>query len=365
MKTPAAFGLLMAGVMALPTGPGFALTLRTDDSAATGTQPILLARGGGGGGRGGGGRGGGGGGGGRHGGGGRSGFKGNNNRASLDRGSRRPSGGWSQGGRVGTRPGPSLDRPMGRPASGMNRPGGQRPAAGGLQRPGGNRPEGGWSRPDGVTNRPNRPEGGWSRPDGVPNRPNRPEGGWSRPDGVTNRPNRPDTWNRPDGNWNRPNNGKNWNRPNNWNNWNRPINVGSLNLYPGWARPGWGYARPWNYGWYGGWATPSWGWWGASALTWGITSLATAAIINSAVDDAVSSQKTYIVVPNSNYQLLYGTVQPTEATGVSFAVQQDASTYQWSADCRAGLLNGNQPQDAKEAELLNAACQVAYGNVTQ
>ncbi|MFN5117834.1 MAG: hypothetical protein ACK5FE_04700 [Cyanobacteriota bacterium] len=209
-----------------------------------------------------------------------------------------------------------------------------------------------------MTNRPNRPEGGWSRPDGMTNRPNRPEGGWSRPD----------NWNRPDGNWNRPNNWNNGNRPNNWNNWNnwnRPINVGSLNLYPGWARPGWGYARPWNYGWYGGWATPSWGWWGASALTWGITSLATAAIINSAVDDAVSNQKTYIVVPNSNYQLLYGTVQPTETTGVSFAVQQDNNTYQWSADCNAGLLNGNQPQDAKEAELLNAACQVAYGNVTQ
>jgi len=28
------------------------------------------------------------------------------------------------------------------------------------------------------------------------------------------------------------------------------------NYWPGWARPGWNAARPWNWGWYGGWSTP-------------------------------------------------------------------------------------------------------------
>jgi hypothetical protein len=117
------------------------------------------------------------------------------------------------------------------------------------------------------------------------------------------------------------------------------------NSYPGWARPGWGYARPWAYGWYGGWATPTWSWWGARAAAWGIATLATAAIINEAVDDAVTDHVSYIVVPNSNYGLLYGTVALT-----------------MNANCRQGTLNGRDPNTAAEAELLNAACQVAYGS---
>ncbi|MFO7628971.1 MAG: hypothetical protein R6W06_05530 [Prochlorococcaceae cyanobacterium] len=144
--------------------------------------------------------------------------------------------------------------------------------------------------------------------------------------------------------------------------WNRNLDIGDVNLYPGWARPGWGVARPWNYGWYGGWATPGWSWWGARAATWGVATLATAAIINDAVDSAVESQTTYIVVPNTGYQLLYGTVQPSGSSGVSFDVTANGSTYKLSADCQSGLLNGREPNSSEEAELLNAACQVAYGN---
>jgi hypothetical protein len=33
------------------------------------------------------------------------------------------------------------------------------------------------------------------------------------------------------------------------------------------------------------------------------------------------------------------------------------------ADCRHGTLNGNTPNTRGEAELMHAACQVAYGNV--
>ncbi|MGB7566070.1 MAG: hypothetical protein WBM08_15130, partial [Prochlorococcaceae cyanobacterium] len=146
-------------------------------------------------------------------------------------------------------------------------------------------------------------------------------------------------------------------------NWDRRVNINSVNVRPGWARPGWGVARPWNYGWYGGWSTPTWGWWGARAAAWGVGTLATAAIINNAVDNAVNNNATYIVVPNSNYQLVFGSVQPSGTSTISFAVTDSGSTYELTADCQSGLLNGQEPQSAAEAELLNAACQVAFGNV--
>lgn len=223
---------------------------------------------------------------------------------------------------------PSLDRPVARPGGagsiGANRPGG-------VGAPGFNRPGGvgtpGLNRPGGV---------------GTP--------GLNRP-GATGTINR--------------NVNANLNRNVNVNrNWNRVSNVNAFAVRPGWARPGWGVARPWNYGWYGGWATPSWGWWGARAAAWGVGTLATAAIINSAVDAAVASNQTTIVVPNTDYQLLYGTIQPSGTYGVSFDVSAGDSTYQLSADCQSGLLNGQEPQTAQEAELLNAACQVAFGTAS-
>jgi hypothetical protein len=142
------------------------------------------------------------------------------------------------------------------------------------------------------------------------------------------------------------------------------VNVNNVNVRPGWARPGWGVARPWNYGWYGGWSTPTWGWWGARAAPRGVgtLALATAAIINNAVDNAVNNNATYIVVPNSNYQLVFGSVQPSGTSAISFVVTDSGSTYQLTADCQSGLLNGQEPQSAAEAELLNAACQLAFGN---
>jgi hypothetical protein len=146
-------------------------------------------------------------------------------------------------------------------------------------------------------------------------------------------------------------------------NWNRSVNINNVNVRPGWARPGWGVARPWNYGWYGGWSTPTWGWWGTRAAAWGVATLATAAIINDSVNNAVSSNTTYIVVPNTNYQLLYGTVQPSGSNSVSFVTQANGNNYQLTANCNQGTINGQEPSNAEEAELLNAACQVAYGSV--
>ncbi len=133
--------------------------------------------------------------------------------------------------------------------------------------------------------------------------------------------------------------------------------------YPGWARPGWGYARPWNTGWYGGWATPRWGWWGPSAAAWGVSSLATAAIINAAVDNAVNSHTTTIVVPNTDYRLLYGSVEPVNEETVSFSVESGDREVALNADCKRGTLDGRNPSSTQEAELLNAACQVAFGSV--
>lgn len=133
--------------------------------------------------------------------------------------------------------------------------------------------------------------------------------------------------------------------------------------YPGWARPGWGPARPWNTGWYGGWSSPSWSWWGGRAAAWGIASLTTAAMINAAVNDAVNNQLSYIMVPNSSYELMYGTITPVGSDAVRFEVYIGDTLLNMQADCRRGTLNGSTPNSVAEAELLNAACQVAYGSV--
>jgi hypothetical protein len=308
----AGFGLVLAGVMALPMGAALAFDApRLESSSAQ-----LIARGGGGRGGGGGGARAGGGGGARKAAG-QSGFS--NAGGGLNRGSTKPTGGWSNkaqvGGGIAGGGGPSLNRP-----AAATRPAASRPAAA-------TRPASG-SRPGGSIGSGDRMA--------------------SRDKPATRDLNR-------DGNRNI---SRDVNR-----NWNRNVNLNNVNLYPGWARPGWGVARPWNYGWYGGWATPTWGWWGARAAAWGVATLATAAIINDAVDDAVDDHTSYIVVPNTNYQLLYGTVQPSSSNSVSFVVQANGNDYQLTANCNQGTINGQEPSNASEAELLNAACQVAYGSV--
>ena len=310
LNTPwSGLGLALAGVLALPIGTAFAFDRPMLNNAMpdSGTAQ-LLARGGGGGSRGGGG-------GMRAGG--NSGFS--NAGAGLNRGSTKPAGGWSNNSRVGAGAGgaggPSLNRPaaVNRPAAGTR----QLPSAG----------QGG----DRMANR---------------------DGNRNLNRDVNRNVNR---------DVNR-NVNRNVNRDVN-RNWNRNVNINNVNVRPGWARAGWGVARPWNHGWYGGWPVPTWGWWGARAAAWGVATLATAAVINNAVDNAVSSNATYIVVPNTNYQLLYGTVQPSGSNSVSFVMQANGSNYQLTANCNQGTINGQEPSNAEEAELLNAACQVAYGSV--
>jgi hypothetical protein len=250
---------------------------------------------------------------------------------------------------------PSISRPATRPAASFDRPGG------GLQRPSGDRqrPVGGLQRPEGGRPAADRPA---NLGDRTLNRPG--DRSFNR-EGDRNlnldRGERNLNLDRGDRNLNldRGNRSISVDRD-----WNREVNIGDINLHPGWARPGWGVARPWNWGWYGGWSNPPWGWWGARAAAWGIGTLATAAVVNAAVNDAVANDVTYIVVPNSSYQLQFGTVQPYGNASVSFVVTADGTSWQLSADCNAGTLNGREPNSSQEAELLNAACQVAYGQAS-
>ncbi|MBM5824768.1 MAG: hypothetical protein FJ054_05270 [Cyanobacteria bacterium M_surface_10_m2_119] len=336
------FGLLLAGLLALlalPTGAAQAFSASVP--APQDSQELLARKGGGGGGS----RGGRGGGGGsrpsasR----GASGFK--SSGSSLNRGSNKPSGGWSS--RSNQKGGPSLDARRSSDNRGNNRGFARSDRASNRN---GNRDDRNGNRDDRTSSRNDR------RDDRSGNRDDRRDDrGQNRDDRRDDRNDnrnerRDDRWDRRDDRWN--DRGDRWDRR--WDRWDN---------YPGWARPGWGYARPWNYGWYGGWASPSWGWWGASAAAWGVTTLATAAIINAAVDDAVNSHTTTIVVPNTDYRLLYGSVEPLNEQSVSFSVESGDREVAMNADCRQGTLDGRNPSTAQEAELLNAACQVAFGDV--
>ncbi|MFM7549542.1 MAG: hypothetical protein ACKO8I_11880 [Cyanobacteriota bacterium] len=150
--------------------------------------------------------------------------------------------------------------------------------------------------------------------------------------------------------------------------WNRRIDrrVDRLqrwdNEWPGWVRPGWQLARPWNYGWYGNWNNPPWGWWSARSVAWGIGSLATAAVITNAVNQAIASSQPTIMVQDAGYTLYYNSVEPTGDQAISFTAATGNTAFEATGNCRQGELNGREPASAAQAQLLNAACQVAFGS---
>lgn len=129
-----------------------------------------------------------------------------------------------------------------------------------------------------------------------------------------------------------------------------------------WARGGYWTNRPWNAGWYG-WTPATWGWWGWNSVGWGLAAgLATGAAITELVNSAADSQQTVIVVPGSTYQLNYASVEAVGLYGVSFSYTLGTgANLMGSANCQAGLLDGQVPATAPQAQLLNAVCQVAYG----
>ena len=127
-----------------------------------------------------------------------------------------------------------------------------------------------------------------------------------------------------------------------------------------WSNGGYWNNRPWNTGWYRG--VGNWGWWGASAAAWGVAGLATGAVIGGLVDAAANQQSPVFVVPNTGYELNYGSVEGVGSYGVSFNYLVNGSQLMGAANCQQGLLNGQVPTNASQGQLLNAVCQVAYGN---
>jgi hypothetical protein len=129
-----------------------------------------------------------------------------------------------------------------------------------------------------------------------------------------------------------------------------------------WARGGYWSNRPWNAGWYA-WTPASWGWWGGSSVGWGLAAgLATGAAITDLVNSAASREQTVIVVPSTTWTLNYASVEAVGLYGVSFSYALgDGVNLNGAANCQAGLLNGQVPASAAQAQLLNAVCQVAYG----
>ncbi len=145
--------------------------------------------------------------------------------------------------------------------------------------------------------------------------------------------------------------------------------TGPASLSPGAApswlnRPGHSFwdSRPWVYGWYR--VHPDvWSWWGASSNRWGLASLAPAATITGLVQASLSSGSTVIVVPGGTERLDIGSLQAVRPMGVRFQYAGEGLAWSpGSADCQAGLLAGLTPQTPLEAQRLNAACQLTYGN---
>ena len=157
---------------------------------------------------------------------------------------------------------------------------------------------------------------------------------------------------------------RNWNqgdwRGDNWrgDNWGNRWNGGWNN---NWRNGGFWGDRQWSYGWYN-WSPDTWGWWGNNSAAWGLAGLATGAVITDLVNDASDQQSPMIEVPDSNYQLNYGTVDAVGNSGANFSYSVASSPpVQGGANCQEGLLDGQVPSSAAQAQLLNAACQVAYG----
>jgi hypothetical protein len=134
-------------------------------------------------------------------------------------------------------------------------------------------------------------------------------------------------------------------------------------FHPAWVNAGYWGARPWTAGWYR--VNPAgWDWWGANAAAWGLTGLATSATITSLVNAAAAQQSAVIVVPQTTFQLNYGSVEAVGSSGASFFYSVDGGANQLfgGANCQQGLLDGQVPASAAEAQLLNTVCQVAYGS---
>jgi hypothetical protein len=96
-------------------------------------------------------------------------------------------------------------------------------------------------------------------------------------------------------------------------------------------------------------------------VAWGLGSLAAAAVINDAVNDAIAASRTTMLVPQTGYTLYYNSVQPRNDQPLGFVSGHGHTPWPMPADRRHGLLNNQPPATASQAQLLNAACQVGFG----
>ncbi len=156
-------------------------------------------------------------------------------------------------------------------------------------------------------------------------------------------------------NYNRTTVNRNFNDNNNY--YNRNYNGWNNN----WRNGGYWNSRPWSTGWFHGGAS-SWGWWGANAAAWGLAGLATGAMIGSLVNAASAQASPVFLVPQTSYQLNYGSVESVGTYGVSFNYLVNGTQLLGAANCQQGLLNGQVPDNGDQVQLLNAVCQVAYGS---
>ena len=127
-------------------------------------------------------------------------------------------------------------------------------------------------------------------------------------------------------------------------------------------------ARPWRYGWYGGWSPavvvyPGWGWWASSAPAWGVATLSPTVVIQTSVNQAVSSNRETIQVPDSDFQIFYSSIQLLSEDVIEFSFEFDSEVYEAKADCKAGLLNDEPPSAIEEAELMHSACTIAFADL--
>lgn len=137
-----------------------------------------------------------------------------------------------------------------------------------------------------------------------------------------------------------------------------------------WCRRGWVVARPWRYGWYGGWRPaavvyPGWGWWAATAPAWGAITLSPTIVIQQSVDAAVASNSRYMDVPNSEFRIYHASISPIGPEEIEFDFEIDGDTYRAKADCKNGLLNDETPSALDEAELMHAACTIAFSSLSE
>jgi hypothetical protein len=132
-------------------------------------------------------------------------------------------------------------------------------------------------------------------------------------------------------------------------------------------RRSWVAARPWGWGWYGGWGPgpvvyPAWSWWAVSAPAWGVVSLSPTIVIQQSMDEAVAESADSFAVPNSDFEIFHASIRPIGERVIEFNFAYDQESFLAKADCELGLLNDEEPSGLDEAELMHAACSLAFGS---